>query len=155
MAEDNENKQKLNLDEVDVQIIEALRADGRTAFAQIAESLNVSPGMIRMRYNRLVEMGYLRVVAITNPLRMGYSTMAMIGVRVEGNKMLEVAEQIKAFNEVVYLVVTSGRYDIFAEVMCRDHQHLLEFLTEKLYQVEGVRQSESFIHLRINKEIYY
>jgi Lrp/AsnC family transcriptional regulator for asnA, asnC and gidA len=155
MAEDNENKQKLNLDEVDVQIIEALRADGRTAFAQIADSLNVSPGMIRMRYNRLVEMGYLRVVAITNPLRMGYSTMAMIGVRVEGNKMLEVAEQIKAFNEVVYLVVTSGRYDIFAEVMCRDHQHLLEFLTEKLYQVEGVRQSESFIHLRINKEIYY
>jgi Lrp/AsnC family transcriptional regulator for asnA, asnC and gidA len=155
MAEDNDNKQKLNLDEVDVQIIEALRADGRTAFAQIADSLNVSPGMIRMRYNRLVEMGYLRVVAITNPLRMGYSTMAMIGVRVEGNKMLEVAEQIKAFNEVVYLVITSGRYDIFVEVMCRDHQHLLEFLTEKLYQVEGVRQSESFIHLRINKEIYY
>jgi Lrp/AsnC family transcriptional regulator, regulator for asnA, asnC and gidA len=155
MTEIIDEKQKLSLDEVDVHIIEALREDGRTAFAQIAESLNVSPGMIRMRYNRLVEMGYLRVVAITNPLRMGFTTMAMIGVRVDGDKMLTVAEKIKAFNEVVYLVVTSGRYDIFAEVMCRDHEHLLEFLTEKLYQVEGVKQSESFIHLKINKEIYY
>ena len=76
------------LDETDIRIIEALQKDGRVAFAQVAEQLGVSPGMIRQRYNRLVEQGVLKVVAITNPLRMGYKTMAMIGIRVEGSKLL-------------------------------------------------------------------
>ncbi len=144
-----------DLDEVDQYIIEAMRQDGRIAFAQIAQQLNVSPGMIRVRYNRLVEAGILKVVAVTNPLRMGYKTMAMIGIRTEGEKMLQVAEQVAAFEEVIYLIVVSGRYDIIAEVVCRDHAHLLRFLTEKLYKVEGVRESESFMHLKIQKEVYF
>jgi len=143
------------LDETDLKIIETLRKDGRVAFAQIAEQLGVSPGMIRQRYNRLVDMGYLKVAAITNPLRMGLKTMAMIGVRVDGDKMLQVAEQIAAFDEVVYIVIVSGRYDILAEVFCRDHAELLTFLTEKLSRVEGVRETESFMHLKIVKEIYF
>jgi len=144
-----------DLDAIDLKIMEALREDGRIAFAQIAERLNVSPGMIRMRYNRLVEMGYLKVVAITNPLRMGYEAMAMIGIRTDGQKMLEVAEMVAALDEVVYLVVTSGRYDIMAEVFCRDRADLLRFITEKLYRIEGVRETESFIQLKIVKEIYF
>lgn len=143
------------LDEVDQQIIEALRQDGRTPFSQIAEQLDVSPGMIRMRYNRLVDMGLLKVVAITNPLRLGYDAMAMIGIRTDGKKMLEVAKKVAGFEEVVYLVVTSGRYDIMAEVFCRDHADLLRFLTEKLYSIDGVRATESFLHLKIVKEIYF
>lgn len=143
------------LDEVDQKIFEALRQDGRTPFSQIAEQLDVSPGMIRMRYNRLVEMGLLKVVAITNPLRLGYDAMAMIGIRTDGKKMLEVAQKVAGFEEVVYLVVTSGRYDIMAEVFCRDHADLLRFLTEKLYSIEGVRETESFLQLKIVKEIYF
>lgn len=143
------------LDEIDLAIIEALRKDGRAAFAQIAEQLNVSAGMIRLRYNRLAEQGYLRVVAITNPLRMGYKSMAMIGLRVDGPKLLEAAEKISKLDEVVYLVVTSGRFDIFAEVVCRDHDHLLDFITNKLSVIDGVRDSESFMHLKIAKEIYF
>lgn len=143
------------LDEIDRQVIEALRKDGRAAFAQIAESLNVSPGMIRLRYNRLVEQGYLKVAAITNPLRMGYKTMAMIGLRVDGSKLLEAAEKISRLDEVIYLVVASGRFDLFAEVVCRDHDHLLEFLGSKLSTIDGVRESESFMHLKIVKEVYF
>jgi Lrp/AsnC family transcriptional regulator for asnA, asnC and gidA len=153
----NENNISIysNLDDVDRYIIEAMRRDGRVAFAQIAQQLDVSPGMIRVRYNRLVELGILKVVAITNPLRMGYKTMAMIGIRTEGDKMLQVAEKVSAFDEVIYLIVVSGRYDILAEVVCRDHADLLRFLTEKLYSVDGVRESESFMHLRIEKEVYF
>ena len=143
------------LDDIDLAIIESLRKDGRSAFAQIAEQLGVSAGMIRLRYNRLVEQGYLRVVAITNPLRMGYKSMAMIGLRVDGSKLLEVAEKIAKLDEVVYLVVSSGRFDLFAEVVCRDHDHLLDFITSKLSTIEGVRDSESFMHLKIAKEIYF
>jgi Lrp/AsnC family transcriptional regulator for asnA, asnC and gidA len=144
-----------DLDSIDIKIMDALRGDGRIAFAQIAEQLNVSPGMIRMRYNRMVEMGFLKVVAITNPLRMGYKAMAMIGIRTDGKKMLEVAEKIAEFDEVVYLIVTSGRFDILVEVFCRDHADLLRFITEKLYSIEGVRETESFLQLKIVKEVYF
>jgi Lrp/AsnC family transcriptional regulator for asnA, asnC and gidA len=143
------------LDEIDRFIIEAMRQDGRVAFAQIAQKLNVSPGMIRVRYNRLAEMGILKVVAITNPLRMGYTTMAMIGIRTDGEKMLEVAKKVSDFDEVIYLIVVSGRFDILAEVVCLDHADLLRFLTEKLYLVDGVREAESFMHLKIEKEVYF
>jgi len=144
-----------NLDETDLKIIESLRKDGRVAFTQIAEQLNVSPGMIRQRYNRLVEQGYLKVVAITNPLRMGFTTMAMIGIRVDGSKLLTVAEKISRLDEVIYMTISSGRFDIFAEVVCRNHEDLLRFITEKLSVIDGVRESESFMHLKIIKEVYF
>lgn len=143
------------LDDIDRFIVEAMRKDGRVAFSQIAEQLNVSPGMIRLRYNRLVDLGILKVVAISNPLRMGYKTMAMIGIRVDGSKLLEVAEQIAKLEEVIYLVVASGRFDLFAEVTCRDHDGLLDFLAHKLSTIEGVRESETFMHLKIVKEVYF
>ena len=143
------------LDETDLKIIEALRKDGRVAFAQIAEQLAVSPGMIRQRYSRLVEQGFLKVAAITNPLRMGFKTMAMIGIRVDGSKLLNVAEKISKLDEVIYMVISSGRFDIFAEVVCRDHEELLRFITKKLSTIDGVRESESFMHLKIVKEVYF
>ena len=144
-----------NLDETDLNIIESLRKDGRVAFAQIAEQLGVSPGMIRQRYTRLVEDGFLKIVAVTNPLRMGYKTMAMIGICVDGSKLLSVAEKISKLDEVIYMVISSGRFDIFAEVVCRDHGDLLRFITEKLSTIDGVRESESFMHLKIVKEVYF
>lgn len=149
------NNQPNRLDHIDQYIIDTMRKDGREAFAQIAEKLNVSPGMIRQRYNRLVELGYLKVVAVTNPLMMGMRTMALIGVHTDGRRMLQVAEQISKLDEVVYLVVVSGRYDIICEVFCRDQEDLLKFLTEKLAKVDGIRETESFIHLKIVKEIYF
>jgi len=143
------------LDTIDLSIIESLQKDGREAFAQIAERLNVSPGMIRQRYNRLVEMGYLKIVAVTNPLMMGIRTMALIGIHTDGHKLMQVAEKISKLDEVVYLVIVSGRYDIICEVFCRDHEDLLKFLTEKLAKVDGIRETESFMHLKIMKEIYF
>jgi len=145
----------VSLDEIDQRILDAMRKDGRAAFAQIAAKLKVSPGMIRQRYNRLVDMGMLKVVAISNPLQRGFKTMALIGIRTDGNQMLDVADAISKLKEVVYLVVVSGRFDIMAEVICRDHEDLLNFITEKLYAIDGVRESETFMHLKIVKEIYF
>lgn len=145
----------VSLDEIDQVILDAMRKDGRAAFAQIASKLKVSPGMIRQRYNRLVDMGLLKVVAISNPLQRGFKTMALIGIRTDGNRMLEVAQKVGALSEVVYLVVVSGRYDLMAEVFCRDHEDLLKFITEKLYSIEGVRETETFMHLKIVKEVYF
>ena len=148
-------RQSEKLDGTDLKIMEALRRDGRVAFAQIAEQLGVSPGMIRQRYSRMVDQGILKVVAITNPLRMGYKTMAMIGIRADGSKLMTIAEKISRLDEVIYMVISSGRFDIFAEVVCLDHEDLLRFITEKLSAIDGVRESESFMHLKIVKEIYF
>ena len=153
--ESNIGNSRERLDEIDHHIINALRADGRAAFAQLAEQLKVSPGMIRQRYNRLVDLGYLKVVAVTNPLMMGKRTVTMIGIRTDGRKMMDVANKIAKFDEVVYIVATSGRYDLMLEVFCQDHEELLNFMTEKLAKVDGVRETESFIYLKIVKEIYF
>lgn len=142
-------------DAIDLKILDILRKNGRATFAEIAAELKVSPGMIRQRYNRLEERGYVKVVAITNPVHRGLKTMALIGVRTDGNQMLKVAEKIAKLKEVVYLVVVSGRYDIMIEVFCRDHEDLLSFITEKLYGIDGVRETETFMHLKIVKEIYF
>jgi len=155
MEEQIGNGVLVSLDDIDLKIIEALRKDGRIAFTTIAEQLSVSPGMIRQRYNRMVDQGFLKIVAITNPVRMGFRTMAMIGIRAEGSKLLEVAEKVSQLDEVIYMIISSGRFDIFAEVICRDHEELLRFITEKLSTIDGVRESESFMHLKIVKEVYF
>jgi Lrp/AsnC family transcriptional regulator, regulator for asnA, asnC and gidA len=147
--------QSKELDDIDRQIISSLQKDGRASFAEMAKEMKVSPGMIRVRYNRLIEMGVLRIAAITNPLQMGYQTMALIGIKVDGSKLMEVADKIADLDEVIYLIVVSGAYDIIAEIVCKDQDHLLQFLTERLYKIDGVRESESFIHLKIVKEVYF
>lgn len=144
----------VSTDDVDLQIIEILNEDGRASFAQIANTIGVSPGMIRQRYNRLVEEGIVQVVAITNSMRMGLTTMAQIGVKVDVSRMQEIADQIAEFEEVIYLVLLTGSYDLFVEVVCRDKDHLLDFLTHKLHSVDGVKEAETFIYLRIAKEVY-
>ncbi len=144
----------VKIDEIDQQIIKILNQDGRASFAQIAQTLGVSAGMIRQRYNRLVEEGAVQVVAITNPMLMGFTIMAQIGVKVNVNRFQEIADKIASFDEVIYLVMITGSYDLFVEVVCRDRNHLLDFLTNKLHSVEGVKEAETFVYLRIIKEVY-
>ena len=113
------------IDDIDLQIIKILNKDGRTPFAQIAKQLKVSTGMIRQRYHRLVQEGILQVVAITNPLLMGFATMAQIGVKADVSRLEEIANEIASFDEVIYLVLLTGSYDLHVEVVCRDNTHLL------------------------------
>jgi len=149
-----DNTVSSKIDEFDLQIIKILNEDGRTPFAQIAQRLGVSTGMIRQRYHRLVEDGVLQVVAVTNPLLMGFTTMAQIGVKVDVGRLQEIANQIASFEEVIYLVLLTGSYDLHIEIVCRDKTHLMDFLTNKLYSVEGIKDSETFICMHIAKEVY-
>lgn len=145
---------RYRLDDVDRGIIAALKEDGRMPFAEIARRLDVSAGMVRQRYLDLVERGILQVVAVTNPTLMGYNTMALVGVRVDGNRLREIAHKMAAFQEVVYLVLCTGTFDLLVEVACRDNAHLLQFLTDHLRAIEGVVHTETIIYLEIVKETY-
>jgi Lrp/AsnC family transcriptional regulator for asnA, asnC and gidA len=139
---------------LDKRIIEHLQQDGRRAFTRIASDLGVSEAAVRARTNRLIERGILQVVGVTDPLKLGFHQQAMIGVRCQADRLLEVAEALAAFPEVSYLVVTAGSYDILAEVVCEDNDALLRFLTERLRRVDGVRETETFVYLRMVKQVY-
>jgi Lrp/AsnC family transcriptional regulator for asnA, asnC and gidA len=145
---------KYPLDETDRGIILALKEDGRMPFAEIARRLDVSPGMIRQRYLQLVEDGVLQVVPVTNPPLMGYKVMAQIGIRADNRRLRHIVRELAAFEQVIYLVLCTGAYEVLVEVVCRDNAELLEFLTEDLGTVEGIRSTETFVYLEIVKEAY-
>jgi Lrp/AsnC family transcriptional regulator for asnA, asnC and gidA len=144
----------IEISELDKRVIEHLQRDGRRPFTQIAADLNVSEATVRARTNRLIEHGILQVVGVTDPLKLGFQQQAMIGVRCEAAQLMEAAAAISEFPEVAYLVVTAGAYDLLVEVVCEDNEALLGFLTQKLRQVAGVRETETFVYLRMVKQVY-
>jgi Lrp/AsnC family transcriptional regulator for asnA, asnC and gidA len=140
---------------LDKRIIEHLQQDGRRPFTQIAAELEVSEAAVRARTNRLVERGILQIVGVTDPLKLGFQQMAMIGVRCERDRLVEVAEEVATFPEVDYVVITAGTYDLLVETVCEDNEALLRFLTDRLRAVEGVRETETFVYLRMVKQTYH
>ena len=143
---------KNSIDEIDQRIIEALQQDGRRAFTKIAADLNISEASVRQRVSHLINTKVMQIVAVTNPVKLGFSTATMLGIRVTGNRLLEVAQEISEFDEVIYLILCAGSFDMLAEVVCYDNDHFLTFLTEKLYKVQGVQQVETYSYLRVVKQ---
>ncbi len=139
---------------LDKRIIEHLQQDGRRPFTQIAADLGVSEAAVRARTNRLVERGILQVVGVTDPLKLGFQQQAMIGIRCESHRLLAVAEAVSDFPEVSYVVVTAGAFDLLIEVVCENNEALLTFLAERLRAVDGVRDTETFVYLRMVKQTY-
>ena len=109
---------------------------------------------MRARTNRLIERGILQIVGVTDPLKLGFHQMAMIGIRCESDQLVLVAEQIAEMPEVDYVVITAGTYDLLIETVCEDNEALLRFLTEKLRSLDGVRETETFMYLRLVKQTY-
>lgn len=142
------------LDALDRRIIDALAADGRRPLVRIAAELGVSESSVRNRVNRLLAGGVMQIVAATNPLKLGYGVMSMIGLRIEPGRLNEVSAALEALEEVTYLIACTGRYDLMAEVVCRDNRHLLELLSERMSGVAGVRVTETLGVLAVLKESY-
>jgi Lrp/AsnC family transcriptional regulator for asnA, asnC and gidA len=140
--------------ELDKRIIEHLQTDGRRPYTQIASDLGVSEAAVRARTNRLIERGILQVVGVTDPLKLGFQQMAMIGIRCESDRLVAVAEQVAEMPEVDYVVITAGTYDLLIETVCEDNEALLRFLTERLRSIDGVRDTETFVYLRMVKQTY-
>jgi len=148
----DQHNNKAAIDEIDRKIIEALQIDGRRPFTKLAAELGISEARVRQRVANLINNQVMQIVAVTNPVKLGYTMAGMIGIRVSGARLFEVAEKISAFNEVIYLIICAGSFDLLAEIVCENNDHLLRFLAEKLYKVEGVQQTETFLYLRVFKQ---
>jgi Lrp/AsnC family transcriptional regulator for asnA, asnC and gidA len=142
------------LDDLDSAIIRCLQADGRRPYAQIGRELDVPEATVRQRAERLMQRGILQVVGVTDPLAMGFGEPAMIGLKVDPARLDEVADRLAALDEVIYLVITAGRFDMLCEVVCADNEELLRFLSDRLARIDGIRSTETMVELRIVKESY-
>ena len=134
-------------------IIEALQRDGRRSYASIGKAIGMSEAAVRQRVQRMVETGVFEVVAVTDPLQLGFERSAMIGITVTG-ALEPVAEALADVDKVTYLVLTAGMWDILAEVVCRDDEHLLRVVSEQVRSIPGVIGTETLVYLQIRKQTY-
>ena len=141
------------LDAISKAIIEQLQIDGRRPYAQIGKAVGLSEAAVRQRVQRLTDSGIVQIVAVTDPLQVGFTRQAMIGIKAEGD-LAELADRLAAMAEVDYVVVTAGAFDLLVEVVCEDDQHLLDVINTQLRTLPGVRTTETFVYLKLRKQLY-
>ena len=141
------------LDEVSKAIIEQLQQDGRRSYAAIGKVVGLSEAAVRQRVQRLIDGGVMQIVAVTDPLELGFARQAMVGVNVRG-EIPPVAEALAALDEVDYVVITAGSFDLLVEVVAESDERLLEIVSGQIRAVEGVVRTETFMYLRLQKQTY-
>ena len=139
------------MDNIDLELISILQKDGRTPFTEIAKRLGISEGTVRNRLTRLQEQGIIQIIGMVDPYHLGFDAPAMIGVSIDPPQLEKAAEAIALFEEVSYLVMVSGEFDLIVEVMCQDREALAVFLNQKLRQVPGITRTQSYLILRTFK----
>jgi Lrp/AsnC family transcriptional regulator for asnA, asnC and gidA len=141
------------LDEMSKAIIEQLQQDGRRSYAGIGKSVGLSEAAVRQRVQRLVDAGVMQIVAVTDPLQLGFARQAMIGIRCTGDTS-KVAERLAKIDAVDYVVLTAGTFDAIIEVVCENDAELLELLNTEIRAVPGVTTTETLVYLKLVKQQY-
>ncbi|MFE0079222.1 Lrp/AsnC family transcriptional regulator [[Kitasatospora] papulosa] len=142
-----------SVDAVSLAIIEQLQEDGRRPYAAIGKAVGLSEAAVRQRVQKLLDQGVMQIVAVTDPLTVGFRRQAMVGINVEGD-LDPVAEALSAMAECEYVVMTAGSFDLMVEIVCEDDDHLLETISKRIRAIPGVRSTESFVYLKLKKQTY-
>jgi Lrp/AsnC family transcriptional regulator for asnA, asnC and gidA len=143
----------VTLDSISKQIITQLQQDGRRSYASIGKAVGLSEAAVRQRVQKLVEAGVMQIVAVTDPVQVGFTRQALIGIRVDGD-LVRVAERLGEMDEVDYVVITAGSFDLLAEIVCEDDDHLLDILSNGIRKLDGVASTETFVYLKLSKQRY-
>jgi len=143
----------IQLDDVSKKIIEQLQGDGRRSYAEIGKAVGLSEAAVRQRVQKLTDSGVMQVVAVTDPMQLGFYRQAMIGVRVTGDTTV-VAEKLGRLPAVDYVVLTAGSFDILAEVVCENDEDLIDLLNKQIRGIDGVQSTETFVYLKLHKQFY-
>ncbi|ROO83421.1 Lrp/AsnC family transcriptional regulator for asnA, asnC and gidA [Actinocorallia herbida] len=143
---------RVQLDAISKQIIEQLQQDGRRSYAAIGKAVGLSEAAVRQRVQRLLDTGVMQIVAVTDPLMLGFSRQVMIGVRCEGD-LTRVADDLAAMPEIDYVVITAGSFDLMVELVAETDEQLLEILG-RIRAVPSVVGTESFVYLKLRKQTY-
>jgi len=143
----------VQLDDVSKAIIEQLQADGRRSYAEIGKAVGLSEAAVRQRVQKLTDSGVMQVVAVTDPMQLGFYRQAMVGIRVSGDTTIVAAELAK-LTAVDYVVLTAGSFDLLVEVVCENDDDLIALLNQQIRGIEGVQSTETFVYLKLLKQFY-
>lgn len=149
----NSKSRTVALDDVSKAIIEQLQEDGRRSYAEIGKAVGLSEAAVRQRVQKLTETGVMQVVAVTDPMQLGFYRQAMIGLRCSGDTRA-IADKLAAMPAVDYVVLTAGSFDIMAEVVCESDDDLITLLNSEIRSLEGVVSTETFVYLKLHKQLY-
>jgi Lrp/AsnC family transcriptional regulator, regulator for asnA, asnC and gidA len=141
------------VDSVSRAIIEQLQSDGRRSYASIGIAVGLSEAAVRQRVQKLVDSGVMQIVAVTDPVQVGMARQAMLAISVNGN-IEAVADELAKIDEVDYVVITAGSYDVLVEVVCESDEELLSVLSEKIRTIDNVVSTETFMYLQLRKQTY-
>jgi len=141
------------LDDVNKAIVEQLQEDGRRTYGSIAGAVGLSEAAVRQRVQKLRDAGIMQIVAVTDPLQVGFRSQAMVGIRADGDART-VADQLSAVADIDYVVMCAGSFDILVELVCEDEDTLLELLNGVIRRIPGVRDTETFMYLKLTKQTY-
>jgi Lrp/AsnC family transcriptional regulator for asnA, asnC and gidA len=141
------------IDEMSKTIIEKLQRDGRRSYAGIGKDVGLSEAAVRQRVQRLIDAGVMDIVAVTDPMQLGFSRQAMVGIRCQGDTT-KVAEQLAKIDAVAYVVLTAGNFDALAEIVCADDAELLDLLNTEIRAIPGVTSTETLVYLKLVKQQY-
>jgi Lrp/AsnC family transcriptional regulator for asnA, asnC and gidA len=143
----------IQLDDVSKAIIEQLQTDGRRSYAEIGKAVGLSEAAVRQRVQKLTDSGVMQVVAVTDPMPLGFYRLAMNGIRVTGDTT-SVAERLGRLSAVDYVVLTAGSFDILAEIVCENDEDLIDLLNKEIRGIPGVLSTETFVYLKLHKQFY-
>jgi Lrp/AsnC family transcriptional regulator for asnA, asnC and gidA len=141
------------LDEVNKAIVEELQKDGRRTYGSIAGAVGLSEAAVRQRVQKMRDAGVIQIVAVTDPLQVGFRSQAMVGIRTDGDARM-VAEQLAEVDDIDYVVMCTGSFDILVELVCEDEDALLDLLNGVIRRIPGVRATETFMYLKLTKQTY-
>ncbi len=141
------------IDDTSKAIIEQLQADGRRSYAAIGTAVGLSEAAVRQRVQKLLDSGVMQIVAVTDPMQTGFARQAMVAVAVTGD-VEAIAAELEKIDEVDYIVVTAGSWDILAEVVVEDDAHLLRLINTSIRAIDGVVRTETFLYLKLVKQTY-
>lgn len=147
------SQRPVQFDEVSKAIIEQLKADGRRSYAEIGKAVGLSEAAVRQRVQKLTESGVMQIVAVIDPMQLGFSRQAMIGVRVAGDTR-DVADRLASMPAVDSVILTAGSFDILVEVICENDADLIALLNEDIRSIPGVLSTETFVYLKLHKQLY-
>jgi len=151
--QNGQDQRSLDIDPIDKELIRLLQVDGRTPYSKLGPAVGLSQAAARQRVQRLVDRGVMQVVAVTDPTTLGFAVQALVALEVAGD-VRKVASSLGEWDEIEYVVITAGRYDLFLEVVCVDMAHLLELVNDRIRAIDGVVGSEIFTYLHLVKQTY-
>ncbi len=141
------------VDDTSKAIIEQLQADGRRPYSTIGKAVGLSEAAVRQRVQKLIDTGVMQVVAVTDPMQIGFARQAMVAITVTGD-VEAIAEQLAKIDEVDYIVVSAGSVDLLVEVVVEDDEHLLRLVNGQIRAIDGIIRTESFLYLKLVKQTY-